>query len=135
MKERLVESMRNPITTLTAVMAIGGSLIAAEPAKAKTTYLALGTYKQPHSASKPQVAKSSCPSMTWDHGHCTAEAQSPSPLVSKLKYLDCSVTSFAVSGPFGVLHASSSITASAFALLSYDFPQKGCFKVTPTRYG
>ena len=59
----VIESMRNLLTTLTAVMAIGGSLIAAEPAQAETTYLVLGTYKQPHSGSKPQVAKSSSPSI------------------------------------------------------------------------
>ena len=44
-------------------MTIGVSLIAAMPVKAETIYLVLGIYKQPHMGSKPQVAKSSSPSI------------------------------------------------------------------------
>ena len=51
------------LSSLTAAIAIGASLIAATPAKAATTYLVLGTYKQPHMGSKPQVAKHSSPSV------------------------------------------------------------------------
>ena len=63
MRWLLIESMHNLFTTFTAPMAIGGSFMSAAPAKAETTYLVLGTHKQPHSASKPQVAKSSSPSI------------------------------------------------------------------------
>ena len=51
------------LSSLTAAIAIGASLMAATPAKAETTYLVLGIYKQPHVGSKPQVAKSSSPSI------------------------------------------------------------------------
>lgn len=54
--------MQNLLTTLTAAMAIGGSLIAAAPANAESYYLVLGSYMQ-NSSGKPRVAQYSSPSV------------------------------------------------------------------------
>ena len=64
MRLLIVESMRNLFTALTAVMAIGGSLVTAAPASAESYYLVLGTYKQPDASGKPRVAQKSSPSIT-----------------------------------------------------------------------
>ena len=63
MRLLIVELMRNLFTALTAVMAIGGSLVTAAPASAESYYLVLGTYKQPDGSGKPRVAQTSSPSI------------------------------------------------------------------------
>ena len=52
-----------PLTFLFATLTLGVPLALAPAADAATTYLVLGTYKQPDGGSKPRVAQYSSPSV------------------------------------------------------------------------